>query len=52
MGVGLIFWGVAEPLNYYVSPLNGIPYTKEAAMFAFNKSFQHWGLHPWASYAI
>lgn len=52
MGVGLIFWGVAEPANYYLNPLGAIPLTTEAAVFTFNKSFLHWGMHPWASYAI
>ena len=52
MGVGLIFWGVAEPINYYLNPLGADPQSKEAAMFAFNKSFLHWGMHPWAAYAI
>ena len=51
MGVGLVFWGVAEPLNYYVAPLMGIePMTKEAMRFAFARSYMHWGLHPWANY--
>ena len=53
MGVGLVFWGVAEPLNYYVAPLVGIePMSKEAMRFAFAKSFLHWGIHPWANYCI
>ncbi|MGL6063546.1 MAG: BCCT family transporter [Fusobacteriaceae bacterium] len=52
MGVGLIFWGVAEPISYYLKPLNGISGTKDAAVFAFNKSFLHWGLHPWAAYSV
>ncbi|MGL5122814.1 MAG: BCCT family transporter [Fusobacteriaceae bacterium] len=52
MGVGLIFWGVAEPISYYLEPLNAISGTKNAAVFAFNKSFLHWGLHPWAAYSV
>lgn len=52
MGVGLIFWGVAEPANYYLNPLNAEPLTREAAIFAFNKSFLHWGMHPWAAYSV
>lgn len=52
MGVGLIFWGIAEPINYFLNPLNEVPGTREAAMFAFNKSFLHWGAHPWAAYSI
>ncbi|MFN2339909.1 MAG: BCCT family transporter, partial [Halanaerobium sp.] len=53
MGVGLIFFGVAEPLFHYAGPLSGIaPESAAAADFAFRKSFLHWGLHPWAAYAI
>ncbi len=51
MGVGLVFWGVAEPLNYYVAPLAGIePMSKEAYSFAMSRSYLHWGIHPWANY--
>lgn len=52
MGVGLIFWGVAEPANYYLNPLNAEPATPKAIGFALSKSFLHWGLHPWAAYAV
>ena len=53
MGVGLIFWGVAEPLNHFVWPIGGIePGSVEAANFAMSKSFLHWGLHPWAAYSV
>lgn len=53
MGVGLVFWGVAEPLSHYASPIAGIEgSTPEAAAFAMSASFMHWGIHPWANYAI
>lgn len=52
MGVGLIFWGVAEPANYFLEPLNAEPASAKAAAFALSKSFLHWGLHPWAAYAV
>ncbi|MGM0369494.1 MAG: BCCT family transporter [Bacillota bacterium] len=53
MGVGLIFFGVAEPLYHFGGPLGGIaPESAAAADFAFRKSFLHWGLHPWAAYAV
>jgi len=53
MGVGLIFFGVAEPLFHFSGPLSGIaPESAAAADFAFRKSFLHWGLHPWAAYAV
>lgn len=52
MGIGLIFWGVAEPLNHYLSPLYVEPGTGAAAEFAIEKSFLHWALHPWACFAV
>ncbi len=54
MGVGLVFWGVAEPLNHWLAPLagNGAAGSEEAARFALNKAVFHWGLHPWANYAV
>jgi len=53
MGVGLVFWGVAEPLNHFIGPKAGIvPGTAEAADFAIFASFMHWGIHPWANYAV
>ncbi len=52
MGIGLVFWGIAEPLNHYVNPLGLTGGTPEAADFAIRKAFFHWGLHPWANYAV
>ncbi len=53
MGIGLVFYGVAEPLSHYISPISGISsQSPEAATFAIEKSFLHWGLHPWAGYCI
>ncbi len=53
MGVGLVFFGVAEPLTHYVKPTNGlISGSKEAIDFAFRTSFFHWGIHPWAIYSF
>lgn len=53
MGVGLVFWGVAEPLNFFIFPIDGItPGSGEAMKFAFSKAFLHWGIHPWANYAV
>lgn len=53
MGIGLIFWGVAEPLSHYLSPRGGIePASIESAKFALKASFLHWGLHPWAGYSL
>ncbi len=52
MGIGLVFWGVAEPLSHYAAPMGLTPGTKEAAEFAIRKSYFHWGLHPWAGYSV
>ena len=53
MGIGLVFWGVAEPLSHYASPPPGVTAgTPEAAHAAMRYAFFHWGLHPWAIYAI
>lgn len=53
MGVGLVFWGIAEPISHYVSPPAGIDASSaESAKFALSTSFMHWGIHPWANYAI
>jgi glycine betaine transporter len=53
MGIGLVFWGVAEPVFHYAQPPMGIePSSTQSAMMAFRYTFLHWGLHPWAIYAI
>ncbi|MCR8643554.1 BCCT family transporter [Paenibacillus sp. N1-5-1-14] len=53
MGIGLVFWGVAEPMSHYLSPPMGAdPESPEAARLAMQYSFFHWGLHPWAIYAL
>lgn len=52
MGIGLVFWGVAEPISHFVNPPNMIPGSPEAVSFALRASFKHWGFHPWANYAI
>ncbi|OPJ54960.1 glycine betaine uptake BCCT transporter [Alkalithermobacter paradoxus] len=52
MGIGLVFWGVAEPLYHYLGPIGVDPGSSEAANFAMKTSFFHWGIHPWANYSI
>lgn len=56
MGIGLMFWGVAEPVAYftgwYETPLGVTPNTPEAAKLAMGATMFHWGLHPWAIYAV
>ncbi|PCI27775.1 MAG: choline transporter [SAR324 cluster bacterium] len=52
MGIGLVFYSVAEPMYHYASPPMGTGKTIEAAKTAMNVTFFHWGLHAWAIYAI
>src|SRR5690606_3706842 len=53
MGIGLVFWGVAEPIMHYTDPPEGVmPETVEAARTGLRYTFFHWGLHPWAVYAV
>ncbi len=51
MGIGIMFFGVAEPVMHYLSPPTGEPGTMQAARQAMEITFFHWGLHAWAIYA-
>ncbi|NJP07987.1 MAG: BCCT family transporter [Chloroflexaceae bacterium] len=55
MGIGLMFWSVAEPMFHYGSPspmfdISGN--TPAAAQAAMGVTYYHWGIHPWAVYAL
>ena len=52
MGIGLMFFGVAEPLMHFTAPPVGEAGTAQAAREAMKLTFFHWGLHAWAIYAI
>jgi choline/glycine/proline betaine transport protein len=52
MGIGLLFYGVAEPMFHYVANPQADPGTVEAARKAMDFTFLHWGLHPWGVYAL
>ena len=56
MGIGLMFWSVAEPAAYYTdwwgTPLNVGERTEAGAELAMGATMFHWGLHPWAIYAV
>ncbi|WP_373097491.1 BCCT family transporter [Zhongshania sp.] len=56
MGIGLMFWSVAEPVGYFTdwhgTPLNVEAGTPAAASAAMGATMYHWGLHPWAIYAV
>ncbi|MCB1984184.1 MAG: BCCT family transporter [Burkholderiales bacterium] len=52
MGMGLVFWGVAEPLHHYHMPPTAEPQSPDAVAEAMRFSYFHWGLHPWAIYVV
>ncbi|WP_252731570.1 choline BCCT transporter BetT [Psychrosphaera sp. F3M07] len=52
MGIGLMFFGVAEPLMHYLSPPTAESGSVEAVQEAMKMTFFHWGLHAWAIYAV
>ncbi|WP_117232693.1 BCCT family transporter [Vibrio maerlii] len=56
MGIGLIFWGVAEPTafftNWFGTPLGAEPFTAEGRELALGATVFHWGLHAWAIYGM
>jgi len=54
MGIGLMFYGVAEPLSHFSSPPPGtVPADSEEALdVAMATTLFHWTLHPWAIYAV
>lgn len=52
MGIGLMFFGVAEPVMHFLNPPQGDGGTAAAAAEAMKLTFFHWGIHAWAMYAI
>lgn len=53
MGIGLVFFSVAEPMSHYITPPLGVEgETIEAIDTSFGAVMLHWGLHPWAIYSI
>ncbi len=69
MGIGLMFFGVSEPLSHFSSSLGGTSVengvrtdwaplaaaagdTQAAASLGMAATIFHWGLHPWAIYAV
>lgn len=50
MGIGLVFWSIAEPLYHFSAPPIGQAGTAEAARLALTIFFYHWGIHAWAVY--
>ncbi|MFA9477490.1 BCCT family transporter [Phycisphaerales bacterium AB-hyl4] len=53
MGIGLLFWSVAEPIAHFTAPPGGMEGESEtAARHAMTLTFFHWGLHAWAIYIV
>ena len=52
MGIGLLFFSVAEPVMHFTSPPVGEPGTIDAARRAMHLTFFHWGLHAWSIYIV
>jgi choline/glycine/proline betaine transport protein len=52
MGIGLLFYGVAEPVMHFQNPPQSPGGTIEAAARAMDLTFLHWGFHAWAIYAL
>ncbi|MDE5415437.1 glycine betaine uptake BCCT transporter [Alkalihalobacterium chitinilyticum] len=52
MGIGLLFYGVSEPIAHFATPPLGDGSTEQSAMLGMRYTWLHWGLHAWAIYAI
>jgi choline/glycine/proline betaine transport protein len=53
MGIGLVFYGVAEPLSHFANPRPGVTGNEiELAQQAMSQTFLHWGVHAWAIYVV
>lgn len=53
MGIGLVFYGVSEPLSHFVDPRPGVTGTEQQlAQGALTQTYLHWGVHAWAMYVV
>ncbi|MBN2297960.1 MAG: BCCT family transporter [Deltaproteobacteria bacterium] len=55
MGIGLMFWSVAEPIFHYMTPspmFDVSPETAQSAQVGLGLTYYHWGIHPWGIYAL
>ncbi|CAM3205580.1 BCCT family transporter [Filibacter tadaridae] len=53
MGIGLVFWGAAEPLSHFaIDTATAEPGSKEAFRESMRFTFFHWGIHAWGIYAV
>lgn len=52
MGIGLVYWSVAEPVSHFLRPPIRVAESKRAAELAMQFTYFHWGLHAWAIYCV
>lgn len=53
MGIGLVFYGVSEPLSHFISPRPGVEGSPaQLAQQAMSQTFLHWGVHAWSIYVV
>lgn len=52
IGISLVFWGVAEPVSYYIDPPFGEGSSEQSAKLAMQFVYLHWGVSAWACYAV
>ena len=53
MGIGLVFYGVSEPLSHFVDPKPGVEGTpNQLAQQALSQTYLHWGVHAWSIYIV
>ncbi|RLP78026.1 BCCT family transporter [Mycetocola tolaasinivorans] len=53
MGIGLVFYGVSEPLSHFANPRPGVTGTDvQVAQQALSQTYLHWGVHAWAIYVV
>ncbi len=52
IGISLVFWGVAEPVSYYIDPPYGQGSSEQSAKLAMQFVYLHWGVSAWACYAV
>lgn len=53
IAIGIIFWGVAEPIQFLAQPNNGIePFSSQAVLFSISQVYFHWSFTPYALYTV
>ncbi|MGX1792599.1 BCCT family transporter [Microbacterium sp. NPDC055312] len=53
MGIGLVFYGVSEPLSHFTNPRPGVEGTpSQLAQAALGQTYLHWGVHAWSIYVV